>query len=333
MLRGYRLLIVATWGATILTAFGIGLMLGVSNYPDEQRHQPYLFAAVQPKVIEPETAEKANAQALQFRAPCDNPKGQGESDLCAQWRAAKAAENSAFWAKWSFWAAVFGVLGLAVTLWFNLEAWMQAASSRKETEAALAHAGRSADAMAKVAKTLQDQAKLVAESAETNKRIADAQQTFAVMQLRAYLSVVVGAAIYQEKGRNLRFEAKPQIINSGSTAAKALSYSIKAAILPYPPPDDIEWDLPPVTGKQGFIPPHQDRIITAVVNDFIDDERVRPAMVRQGYGLYVWGKVIYKDAFDNDRETNFGQSLYWITDSEGKMTIMGEYIPGRNDAT
>src|SRR5262249_20928665 len=47
-------------------------------------------------------------------------------------------------------------------------------------------------------------------------------------QLRAYLSVVIGTAVYQERDKNLRFEAKPTIVNTGQTPAYNVRYRIKA---------------------------------------------------------------------------------------------------------
>ena len=53
---------------------------------------------------------------------CHNPKGAVESDLCAQWRAANAAAESAVWAERQFWASFFGIFGLGMTLYFSARA-------------------------------------------------------------------------------------------------------------------------------------------------------------------------------------------------------------------
>ena len=49
-------------------------------------------------------------------------------------------------------------------------------------------------------------------------------------QLRAYLSVIIGTAVYQERDKNFRFEAKPAIVNNGQTPAYNVRYRIKADI-------------------------------------------------------------------------------------------------------
>lgn len=111
---GYRSIVLAALGCLALICFGLGSYVSALNYPDEQRHQPYRYAADKPAEIDPAAAGNASAQALQYRSPCEEPKGKDESDLCAQWRAANAAEESAFWAKWGFW---IGVVGSAFLLW------------------------------------------------------------------------------------------------------------------------------------------------------------------------------------------------------------------------
>jgi hypothetical protein len=106
------LVFAACVGLTFVT-FGLGWMLAASD-TQEERYQPYRYAADQPLEIDPATAGRANPQALQNRAPCEEPKGERESDLCAQWRAANAAEDGAFWTKWGFWIAT---IGSSLLLW------------------------------------------------------------------------------------------------------------------------------------------------------------------------------------------------------------------------
>lgn len=120
MLDGYRGIIAATGLAGISLAFGLGLYLASLNYPNEVRHQPYRYAADKP--IEIPAPGAIPGQAFEYREPCQNPKGNNESDLCAQWRAAKAAEESALWTKWGFWVGIGGMLGLFLTLFYTREA-------------------------------------------------------------------------------------------------------------------------------------------------------------------------------------------------------------------
>jgi hypothetical protein len=58
-------------------------------------------------------------------------------------------------------------------------------------------------------------------------------------ELRAYLTVVIGQATYQErrseeKGGDLMFDARPLLINTGQTPARKIIFKVRAAIMPMP---------------------------------------------------------------------------------------------------
>lgn len=108
--------IIVALGLIALVSWSLfaGWIYGASLNPKEYRYQPYRYAADKPFEVDPTGAGEADAQALGNRTPCDQPKGQSESDLCAQWRAANAAEDSAFWTKWGVWIAI---VGSSLLLW------------------------------------------------------------------------------------------------------------------------------------------------------------------------------------------------------------------------
>jgi hypothetical protein len=107
MSGSYRGIAAAAGLASLLIVFGIGLLIGTLNYPDEQRHQEYRYT--DKDITDTKIATRPDlSKAKEYNAPCEKPYGKDESDLCAQWRAAKAAENSAFWTKWGVWIAVIG---------------------------------------------------------------------------------------------------------------------------------------------------------------------------------------------------------------------------------
>lgn len=53
------------------------------------------------------------SKAVEDRQPCYKPNGKDESELCAQWKAARAGEGSALWAERTFW---LGVVGMIITV-------------------------------------------------------------------------------------------------------------------------------------------------------------------------------------------------------------------------
>lgn len=73
--------------------------------------------AAQPEggpILEPSSPSEPSPKPLE--AACEKGDEKRYSDLCAQWRAADAARESAFWTAASFWAAFFGLIVGAVTV-------------------------------------------------------------------------------------------------------------------------------------------------------------------------------------------------------------------------
>lgn len=133
----------------------------------------------------------------------------------------------------------------------------------------------------------------VSASAESSKR-----------ELRAYLTVVVGGAIFQErrgadKGGDLMFECRPLIVNTGQTPARNITYKARAAVMPLPLPKEVHLPEAPDDDIGGsIIGPQQNANMFAVVDGFRPDNEVQG--VKSGIGdkgLYVWGRVTYEDVF------------------------------------
>lgn len=93
--------------ALAVVASGTGGFVVAMHQPQEQRYQRYRAGA-----------EKTDGapSTLTYRSPCVDPRGKEESDLCAQWRAASASEQSAFWALCSVVVTLLGTAGLLVTI-------------------------------------------------------------------------------------------------------------------------------------------------------------------------------------------------------------------------
>jgi hypothetical protein len=168
-----------------------------------------------------------------------------------------------------------------------------------------------------------------ARSATAMEAVATTMQVNAARQLRAYLTVVVGAAIYQDREDGKVFEGKPLLVNNGFTTARNIRHWTKAAILPFTLPDDFV--LPAVEEVfvgQGIIGAHQNASMSIRLDEQVPDGEVADIKFGKGKALYVWGIVRYEDVFDKTHTTKFCQAITWLVDGR----VFGFYTPGHNDA-
>jgi hypothetical protein len=180
----------------------------------------------------------------------------------------------------------------------------------KATERHIGEAERSANAMEEIAATID----------KGNKDFA-----------RAYLVVVIGGAIYQQRREgqdDLFFEANPTLINTGSTPARKVSFSIAVDILPVPIPEDFTFPIPETEVKDaGLVGPHQQHGLAATLNRFVPDDEVQAIKEGKDRALCVWGLVTYEDMYGKPHSTKFGQWLTWWPNGR----VFGYYLAGQND--
>src|SRR6266852_2686897 len=148
----------------------------------------------------------------------------------------------------------------------------------KSMQKSVAEAARLASAM-----------EVVAEEITVSSKAATASVSAIGQQMRAYICVVIGSAIYQERTKNLKFQAVPSIVNAGLTPAHKVSFQADAAILPTPLPEDFTFPLPDNPGGTSIIGPRQNITVSPVVKDFVDDTSVEAIKSGPGKGLYTGG--------------------------------------------
>lgn len=202
------------------------------------------------------------------------------------------------------WNLAYQVIGwpIGITVWALFSTLMAIADQTRHT--------------ARAAKSTEDS---VAISRETAKR-----------QLRAYIEVIVGDAMWQEREKGYRFGALPIIRNSGQTPAYKLRFVAKAGILP----SDLTKDyfLSEVGDEVGetMLGINQPMTMHAKVDDFVHDGDVQSTKDGEREKcLYTWGMIRYVDCFGDEHFTRFCHRLKWLPDG-GK--VYGYYVPGRNDA-
>jgi hypothetical protein len=220
------------------------------------------------------------------------------------------------------WALV--AIGFLQLLVFGIQAhqlWktvMTGTEQSKDMKDSIAAANRSAVAMEITAKNLEISTKAALESVDAIKK-----------QMRAYITVNTGGAIFQDRTKDLRFEGKPTLVNDGHTPAHNVCYRAKAAILSVPLPADFAFPLPDKPNVGALVGPHQTVTMNAIVDDFCEDKDIEKIKRGVGIGLFMWGIITYEDAFGQPHETKFCHNITWLPND----SIWGYFIPGQNIAT
>lgn len=147
----------------ILTIAGL-ILVGASEAPkpptkSEKQQTEHTVEQAKPAAETDTTKPSKAVEPPEYYQPCGQRGSESNSDLCAQWSAAKAASKAAKWAWWQLWLSGLGVLGLCITLWFNFRALKLAEGASEETKGALAIAERNADAAAEHVIIARDSAK------------------------------------------------------------------------------------------------------------------------------------------------------------------------------
>ena len=114
-----------------------------------------------------------------------------------------------------------------------------------------------------------------ARSATAMEGIATVIQSGNAAILRAYMSVVIGSGLFQERQDGIKFEGKPNLVNTGNTPAKNVRIRIAAEIVPIADAENFQYLLPEQVAKASAVAaPHQTYILSAIVKDFVPDNEV-----------------------------------------------------------
>jgi hypothetical protein len=192
-------------------------------------------------------------------------------------------------------------------------------------EKSIKEATRAAAAMETLAKSADISSKAATESVTALK-----ERT--AQQMRAYLTVVIGGATYQDRAKNLKFAGRPRLVNTGHTPAHNVGFKSRAAILPVQLPEDFDFPLPDEIVGATVLGPNQFHELNGVVDDFVPDDEVESIKHAQGRVLHIWGLVTYEDVFGEHRVTRFCQALTWVGEGKDEI-IFGYYNSRHNDAT
>ena len=177
---------------------------------------------------------------------------------------------------------------------------------------------------------IAEQTKQTAKAAVATEASVESGKDAAKRQLRAYLVVTIGGAVYQEREKGIRFAAHPMLTNTGQTPAHNVKVLAKAEIFPVPLPKDTSLSEIGDDLGETILGVNQPANMNGIVSVFChDDEIENIKAASKGKSLYTWGLVTYKDVFGDEHYTRFCQQIYWLPDGK----VYGYYTPGRNEAT
>jgi hypothetical protein len=212
---------------------------------------------------------------------------------------------------------VFTALLWLVTWRLSRDAKKSGESQAEKMESSINQATRTASAMEEVASATKANAVLI--------------QGGMHQQMRAYISVDVGTATYQEN--TLKFAASPVLANTGFTPARKVSYWISADILPGNTSTDFNFPVGEAKVTDVGMSPRQSYVVNGVVSKFYPDPEVAQIIKGDAERLFVWGVVTYEDVFGGRWDTRFCHSYHFYINREGMLVPHGTYHPSHNHAT
>ncbi|GGB52063.1 hypothetical protein [Blastomonas aquatica] len=113
MSGSYRGVGIAALIAALLIAFGLGAYTFSLGYPEKIERYPSYQQGYSDNSGASSSVPNI-PQGIVQKSPCNNPQSETESDLCAQWRAAKAAEKAA---DWTVYGVLASITGISLLLW------------------------------------------------------------------------------------------------------------------------------------------------------------------------------------------------------------------------
>jgi hypothetical protein len=203
------------------------------------------------------------------------------------------------------------------TVQLGRDAKISASAQSERMERSVTEANRAAIAMESVAAATTNNASLV--------------QSMMQKQMRAYVAVELGTAIYQDEKN--RFEAMPMLLNTGYTPARDICFTISAAIIDSGSSADVSFPAGmAIIVNDVSLAPRQPLTFRGIAKNRIPDGDVAAVMAGSEERLHAWGKVTYKDVFGGSWETNFCVN-YTFRKVGSEMRVFGSYFHAHNNAT
>ena len=328
-------ILLALTGAALILIAGIALYKGWASQAAFE---------VQTSQTAKSARNHANTQLARYCAPlpneaesnCRREVEDSYRDYYKESRDLEAQRVTAMWTALMGSAALVGMVFSIIGVGLVFATFQQTLKQAAEIKESVASAGRSATAMEGVAVSMAINAEQVVRSVGISADIADQQRIFGRMQMRAYVSVLIGGGLYQTK--DVRFEVRPQIVNNGNTPARNVRWRIAADVLPVPLPEDFRFPLPSKMFGGSVLGAHQDAFMSVIVPERVDEAVEEDVRMGIGKSVYIWGYLSYEDAFARTHRCTFAQQVYWLQTGEADKnglfpaSLRGYYLARHNCA-
>jgi hypothetical protein len=188
--------------------------------------------------------EEANEPARESAA-CPQGQDDRNSDLCAQWKAADAAADSAYWTSGTFWIGIVGLVLGAVTMGAAIAAAVFARRAAVATEETVGIAREASIGANEALATASRNADAAADQVRISERTAH-------RQLRPYVHFAGAPMISDERGRRI---LSVSMKNFGRTPAKHCDVFVTRVMAPYPIPPETVFEAKYLEASEQVIPP------------------------------------------------------------------------------
>ncbi len=184
--------------------------------------------------------------------------------------------------------------------------------------------------------TLRDHSEHLAEQAKQLKASVSTSSMNTRRELRAYLSVKIGDASYQDSSQGIPFEARPLVANKGKTPAynvrtrriaEVVNFlpGLSAGELPY---GSFPFQLPLTASGSGTLGADEHFLLIYAVNKGEDEGIVADVKAAKGRAFMTWGEITYEDIFGDQHWLKY--SLYYTWNKSDR--IFGYFTERHNDA-
>ena len=125
-------------------------------------------------------------------------------------------------------------------------------------------------------------------------------------QLRAYVAArAIGVSGFSP---NIPVEIRFRMTNHGQTPAYDVSHASTIAILPHPLPPNFQLPIATIPTPASFVL-HPNASFDAGMTNAFNAVQIDMATTNNGFRIYLYGTVTYRDAFNEDSKTTFCVSI------------------------